>query len=172
MPRSLIGRSRTNAASRNATEMEGPKTPDLVQQFSLRPPTHPERSLHPSTERASSERPSQLSPPPENRQSSHRDDHSQTTPPRSDSSRRPRRSEREEARRRAAREMARREPPKRFLLCFPWVKSVQTRKHVLQCFVSGIFLALLLAICEWDQQCEKQLCLVTNCDRPRAGRQQ
>jgi hypothetical protein len=148
MPRSLIDGTRTSPSHRNDTEMEGPKTPELTRHFSLRPPPHPERATHSMSERVPSERPTEPSPPAASRQSSYRDIRSQTTSSQTDSGRRPRRSERDEARRQAAREMARRPPPKRFLLCFPWVKSVQTRKHVLQCFVSGIFLALLLAICE------------------------
>ncbi|KAI0474352.1 hypothetical protein F4859DRAFT_87562 [Xylaria cf. heliscus] len=39
-----------------------------------------------------------------------------------------------------------REPPKRFLFCFPWVKSRQTRLLILRCFVSGIFLITMLTI--------------------------
>ncbi|KAI0206982.1 hypothetical protein F4808DRAFT_454889 [Astrocystis sublimbata] len=40
----------------------------------------------------------------------------------------------------------RKEPPKRFLFCFPWVKSKTARGLVLRCFVSGIFLILMLTI--------------------------
>lgn len=38
-------------------------------------------------------------------------------------------------------------PPKHFLFCFPWIKSRRIRSQILRCFVSGLFLALLLAIC-------------------------
>jgi hypothetical protein len=37
--------------------------------------------------------------------------------------------------------------PKRFLFCFPWVKSRRIRSQILRCFVSGLFLTLLLTIC-------------------------
>ncbi|KHN95234.1 uncharacterized protein MAM_06945 [Metarhizium album ARSEF 1941] len=36
--------------------------------------------------------------------------------------------------------------PKYFLFCFPWVKSRRVRSQVLTCFVSGLFLAMLLAV--------------------------
>ncbi|KAK1750939.1 hypothetical protein QBC47DRAFT_89485 [Echria macrotheca] len=36
--------------------------------------------------------------------------------------------------------------PKRFLFCFPWIKSRRIRRQILRCFVSGIFLALILAV--------------------------
>jgi len=39
--------------------------------------------------------------------------------------------------------------PKRFLFCFPWIKSRQVRGLVLRCFVSGMLLALLLSICKF-----------------------
>lgn len=39
-------------------------------------------------------------------------------------------------------------PPRTFLFCFPWVKSRRIRSHILRCFVSGMFLALTLAICK------------------------
>jgi len=48
-------------------------------------------------------------------------------------------------RRRAAREQ--RPPPKRFLFCFPWIKSRRMRTQILRCFVSGTLLAMLLTIC-------------------------
>ncbi|KAI1340148.1 hypothetical protein F5Y15DRAFT_49820 [Xylariaceae sp. FL0016] len=40
----------------------------------------------------------------------------------------------------------RREPPKRFLFCFPWIKSKRVRGQILRCFVSGLFLFLMLAV--------------------------
>ena len=56
-------------------------------------------------------------------------------------------------RRRRRRERRRQEtqesqPPKHFLFCFPWVKSRRIRTQILRCFVSGMFLALLLAVCK------------------------
>ncbi|KAI1104348.1 hypothetical protein F4804DRAFT_192425 [Jackrogersella minutella] len=38
------------------------------------------------------------------------------------------------------------ERPKRFLFCFPWVKSRRLRSQFLRCFVSGIFLVLMLTV--------------------------
>ncbi|KAI0554615.1 hypothetical protein F4679DRAFT_304976 [Xylaria curta] len=38
------------------------------------------------------------------------------------------------------------EPPKRFLFCFPWVKSRRARLLILRCFVSGLFLITMLTI--------------------------
>ncbi|KAG6000899.1 hypothetical protein E4U21_004886 [Claviceps maximensis] len=35
---------------------------------------------------------------------------------------------------------------KRFLFCFPWVRSRRLRSQILTCFVSGVFLACLLAV--------------------------
>ncbi|KAK4098402.1 hypothetical protein N658DRAFT_222188 [Parathielavia hyrcaniae] len=64
------------------------------------------------------------------------------------------RSERRERRRRREGERGsrtrtkERRPPKNFLFCFPWVKSRRIRSHILRCFVSGLFLALTLAICK------------------------
>ncbi|KAI3333640.1 hypothetical protein F4824DRAFT_240111 [Ustulina deusta] len=40
----------------------------------------------------------------------------------------------------------RKEPPKRFLFCFPWVKSRRARALILRVFVSGIFLISMLTI--------------------------
>lgn len=56
------------------------------------------------------------------------------------------RRRRRRAHRRAERE--RRPPPKHFLFCFPWIKSKRIRTNILRCFVSGIFLALLLTVCK------------------------
>lgn len=39
--------------------------------------------------------------------------------------------------------------PKHFLFCFPWIKSRKVRSQILQCFVSGLFLVLLLSVCEF-----------------------
>lgn len=38
--------------------------------------------------------------------------------------------------------------PKHFLFCFPWIKSRKVRSQILQCFVSGSFLVLLLTVCK------------------------
>ncbi|KAI0155377.1 hypothetical protein GGR52DRAFT_201013 [Hypoxylon sp. FL1284] len=38
------------------------------------------------------------------------------------------------------------EHPKRFLFCFPWVKSYRIRRQILRCFVSGIMLIFMLAV--------------------------
>lgn len=38
--------------------------------------------------------------------------------------------------------------PRRFLFCFPHVKSRRVRTQILHCFVSGSFLILLLTICK------------------------
>lgn len=39
--------------------------------------------------------------------------------------------------------------PKRFLFCFPWIRSKRMRSQILRCFVSGLFLTLLLAVCKF-----------------------
>ncbi|KAI1389339.1 uncharacterized protein F4822DRAFT_427691 [Hypoxylon trugodes] len=36
--------------------------------------------------------------------------------------------------------------PKRFLFCFPWVRSRRIRSQILRCFVSGILLIIMLAV--------------------------
>ncbi|ETS84107.1 hypothetical protein PFICI_02132 [Pestalotiopsis fici W106-1] len=36
--------------------------------------------------------------------------------------------------------------PQRFLFCFPWIQSRRIRSQILRCFVSGMFLLLMLAI--------------------------
>jgi hypothetical protein len=38
--------------------------------------------------------------------------------------------------------------PKRFLFCFPWIRSRRIRSQILRCFVSGMFLILLLTVCK------------------------
>ncbi|KAI1442588.1 hypothetical protein F5Y02DRAFT_241921 [Annulohypoxylon stygium] len=38
------------------------------------------------------------------------------------------------------------ERPKRFLFCFPWIKSRRMRSYILRCFVSGIFLIVMLGV--------------------------
>jgi hypothetical protein len=40
-------------------------------------------------------------------------------------------------------------PPKHFLFCFPWIKSRRIRSQILRCFVSGLFLTLLLTVCKF-----------------------
>ncbi|KAB5571779.1 hypothetical protein GE09DRAFT_642293 [Coniochaeta sp. 2T2.1] len=37
-------------------------------------------------------------------------------------------------------------PPKHFMFCFPWIKSRRIRSQILRCFVSGLFLTLLLTV--------------------------
>jgi hypothetical protein len=44
-------------------------------------------------------------------------------------------------------------PPKRFLFCLPWVKSKRARSYILRCFVSGVFLTLLLSVCKLTAIC-------------------
>ncbi|KAI0455829.1 hypothetical protein F5B21DRAFT_171716 [Xylaria acuta] len=46
----------------------------------------------------------------------------------------------------SSRRRQQKEPPKRFLFCFPWVKSRRARLLILRCFVSGIFLISMLTI--------------------------
>ncbi|KAK4452559.1 hypothetical protein QBC34DRAFT_293181 [Podospora aff. communis PSN243] len=43
-------------------------------------------------------------------------------------------------------EASERPTPKRFLFCFPWIKSRRIRSQILRCFVSGLFLTLILAV--------------------------
>lgn len=38
--------------------------------------------------------------------------------------------------------------PRKFLYCFPWIKSRRVRSQILRCFVSGMFLLMFLVICE------------------------
>lgn len=40
------------------------------------------------------------------------------------------------------------EPKKRFLYCFPWVKSRRLRTQILQCMAAGMLLVSLLAVCK------------------------
>ncbi|KAL8388289.1 hypothetical protein RB595_009335 [Gaeumannomyces hyphopodioides] len=48
--------------------------------------------------------------------------------------------------RRREQEQEQRPTPTHFLFCFPWVKSKRIRSQILKCFVSGIFLIMLLTI--------------------------
>jgi hypothetical protein len=43
---------------------------------------------------------------------------------------------------------SRKAPPKHFLFCFPWVQSKRMRTQIMKCFVSGMFLMLLLSVCK------------------------
>lgn len=43
-----------------------------------------------------------------------------------------------------------------FLFCFPWVQSRAMRANILRCFVSGLFLIILLSVCK----CEPGVCLL------------
>lgn len=54
--------------------------------------------------------------------------------------------DRRQRRRHGTRRHERDQRPKRFLFCFPWVKSRRIRSHILRCFVSGVFLMLMLAV--------------------------
>jgi len=45
-------------------------------------------------------------------------------------------------------ESSRRPPPKRFMFCLPWIRSRRIRSQILRCFVSGMFLTLLLSVCK------------------------
>lgn len=47
----------------------------------------------------------------------------------------------------------RKERPRKFLFCFPWIRSRRVRSQILRCFVSGLFLTLLLAVCMWRSPC-------------------
>jgi hypothetical protein len=74
-----------------------------------------------------------------------------TYPPSSDSeANREEQHHRERRRHRSGRHQRRKEPPKRFLFCFPWIKSKQIRTQVLRCFVSGLFLVALLSVCKFE----------------------
>ncbi|KAI1160350.1 hypothetical protein F5B18DRAFT_512801 [Nemania serpens] len=46
----------------------------------------------------------------------------------------------------SSRRRQQKEPPKRFLFCFPWVKSRRARSLILRCFVSGILLISILTV--------------------------
>lgn len=50
-----------------------------------------------------------------------------------------------------------RSTPKRFLFCFPWVKSRRIRSQILRCIVSGLFLTLILTVCEWPCETYQRL---------------
>ncbi|GAP83253.1 hypothetical protein SAMD00023353_0402730 [Rosellinia necatrix] len=46
----------------------------------------------------------------------------------------------------SSRTARRKEPPKKFLFCFPWVRSRRARSLILRCFVSGVFLISMLTV--------------------------
>ncbi|KAI1184343.1 hypothetical protein F5B17DRAFT_85274 [Nemania serpens] len=46
----------------------------------------------------------------------------------------------------SSRRRQKKEPPKRFLFCFPWVKSRRARSLILRCFVSALFLISMLTV--------------------------
>ncbi|EJT72884.1 hypothetical protein GGTG_09735 [Gaeumannomyces tritici R3-111a-1] len=48
--------------------------------------------------------------------------------------------------RRREQEQGQRPTPKYFLFCFPWIQSKRIRNQILKCFVSGIFLIMLLTV--------------------------
>ena len=51
-------------------------------------------------------------------------------------------------RRRRKKRKQQRNPPKRFKFCFPWIKSRTVRSMIAQCFMSGLLLSSLLAVCK------------------------
>lgn len=72
--------------------------------------------------------------------------------------RRRRRRHRHEAMR-YGRRKRRGKAPTRFLFCFPWIKSRRMRAYILRCFVSGLFLVVLLTTCEFAQSSFRSLVL-------------
>jgi hypothetical protein len=48
------------------------------------------------------------------------------------------------------RQADKREKSKRFLFCFPFIKSRHVRVQIAQCFVAAVFLFSLLAVCKWS----------------------
>lgn len=49
----------------------------------------------------------------------------------------------------AQRQVDKRKKPKRFLFCFPFIKSRHVRMQLAICFVAAVFLFSLLAVCKW-----------------------
>lgn len=49
----------------------------------------------------------------------------------------------------AQRQADKRRRPKRFLFCFPFIKSPHVRLQLAICFVAAVFLFSLLAVCKW-----------------------
>lgn len=59
----------------------------------------------------------------------------------------------------------RRKHPRKFLGCFPWIKSRRIRAQILRCFVSGLFLVLLLCICKsWSMYDFERSCSNSQAD--------
>lgn len=53
----------------------------------------------------------------------------------------------------AQRRVGKKEKKKKFLFCFPYIKSRHVRVQIAQCFVAAMFLFSLLAVCKWRQLC-------------------
>lgn len=49
--------------------------------------------------------------------------------------------------------------PKRFLFCFPFIKSRHVRAQLAVCFVAAVFLFSLLAVCKWISDMDITTCL-------------
>lgn len=66
--------------------------------------------------------------------------------------------ERRRQRERRANEAERKPHPKQSLFCFPWIQSRRRRIRtlILRCFVSGLFVTLMLALCK----CASSQCIL------------
>lgn len=53
----------------------------------------------------------------------------------------------------AQRQAGQKEKKKKFLFCFPYIKSRHVRVQIAQCFVAAMFLFSLLAVCKWRPLC-------------------
>lgn len=175
-------------------EVESPKSPDFrdgarVTRFSLPsisriwsrgPPreqnqdaTHPDiESQLPSPNRENWDIPLPPEPATHSRStirvvSSHYPE-TETVSRESDEERRRRRRRRH--RERDGRRKRRGKPPQRFLYCFPWVKSKRMRANILRCFVSGLFLIILLTVCKSPTALKHRNLLIMS--RPRVVREQ
>lgn len=84
--------------------------------------------------------------------------------------RRRRRGRQRRERGRDGRRKRRGKPPQRFLYCFPWVKSKRMRAYIVRCFVSGLFLVILLTVCKSLHLSRRRDALTIH--RPRAVRKQ
>lgn len=62
--------------------------------------------------------------------------------------RRPHQARGEERRHGDSGRRRRRKTDRKFLYCFPWVQSRTMRSNILRCFVSGLFLVILLSVCK------------------------
>lgn len=80
-------------------------------------------------------------------------------PSREASGRRDRNRQHAQAGQASERDTSLRKPPKHFLFCFPWIKSRKVRSQILQCFVSGIFLVLLISVCKSARRTMLTSCL-------------